>query len=416
MFRVIGHHIPCLLGNIITIIVCLVVASNYDGLLTLYIALATLGGMGISLASRRIITAKARNTNGKLKKHHALCDQYVEMLPTAKTNDLLSYYTEKSSSSISDFIRTSQKEDWTTIFWTRTVSNYNLLISILLSVFLIVLSADSTVNLVFFSMVAGIINSQSQSAELLFQQIVKAEVSFENVERLCEFPSIYGDKGLDEVTSLSFRKVSFVYQSVPNKNILQDITCSFKPGDLVMLKGENGSGKSTFIKLITGIYAPTEGKILINGQDHFSYSHRDLNKQILYIGQEEKFLNESFVDYMRIITGKESFSLTEWEEWMEKLGLSLSDRNIEACGENLSVGQRKKLLILKMMQRVREASVIILDEVMAGLDTETQEIFIEYVKQLSQTGEKIIFLIEHSEKCGLEVSHELEFKNGMIIK
>lgn len=296
------------------------------------------------------------------------------------------------------------------------MNNYNLLISILLSVFLILLSADSTVNLVFFSMIAGIINSQSQSAEVLFQQIVKAEVSFENVEQLCELPPIYGEKRLDEITSLAFQNVSFAYQSVTYKNILKNLTCSFQMGDLVMLRGENGSGKSTFIKLITGLYAPTQGKILLNGQEHLSYSHKDLNKQILYIGQEEKFLNESFTDYLRIITGKASFSLTEWEEGIEKMGFSMSDKKIDECGENLSVGQRKKLLILKLMQRAREASVIVLDEVMAGLDAATQKIFIEYIQQLSQTKEKIIFLIEHSEIYGLKVSYQLEFKNGMIIK
>lgn len=412
IFRVIGHHIPCLLGNIVTIAVCLAVASQYDIRLTIYIALATLGGMVVSFTSRKIIAVKAHHTNRKLKDHHALCNQYVEMLPTAKTNDLLLYYSDKSRQSISDFIQTSQKEDWTTVFWTRAISNYNTLISILLSAFLVMLSADSTVNLVFFSMISGIINAQSQSAELLFQQIIKSEVSFENVERLCDLPPVYGDRNLGRIRTLDFKKVSFAYKSAPGKNIINDLDDSFRQGDFIMLSGGNGSGKSTFIKLITGLYAPTEGEILINEKNSLTYSHHDLNKQILYIGQEEGLLNESISDYLGIITGSQPLDSGRYKEIMEEMGFPFSDRLIEDCGKNLSVGQRKKLLILKLMLRAPEASVIILDEVMAGLDSATQGKFIAYVKRLAKEKNKIIFIIEHNANENFLFSHQLHFESG----
>lgn len=415
IFRVIGHHIPCLLGNIITIIICLAVASQYDSLLSFYIALATLGGMGVSLVSRKIVALKARNTNIKLKNHHALCNQYIEMLPTAKTNNLLPYYINKSKMSISDFIKTSQKEDWTTVFWTRAISNYNTLISILLSAFLVILSVDSTVNLVFFSMISGIISSQSQSAELLFQQIIKSVVSFENVERICDFPVIYGDRRLNKIVSLDFRNVSFAYKTLPGNNIINNLDCSFRPGDLIMLSGGNGSGKSTFIKLITGLYSPTNGEIVINGFNSLSYQHQNLNEQILYIGQEEGFLNEPVLDHIKIITGKEFLDASKYKDLMGKLGITNTDRSIEECGKTLSVGQRKKLLILKLMLRAQEASIIILDEVMAGLDATTQKIFVDFVKQLSMEGDKIIFVIEHFSTDSFDFTHKLLFENGSII-
>lgn len=416
IFRVVGHHIPSLIGNVITVLVCLLLSARYSLLLTGYIAAAAAGGVVVSLASRKMIMSRAHRTNDKLKQHHALCGQFADGLPTIQTNGLLPYFQEKTRESIDEFITTSQKEDGVTVFWTRLVSNYNVMFSILLAAFLVVLSSDSAVNLIFFTMISGIITSQCQSAELMFQQIAKSGVSFCNADRLRRLQEAFGEKSLASVSSLAFDHVSFAYPSRPEDRILKDVHAAFHPGELIAVFGGNGSGKSTFIKLITGLYRPTGGCVRINGEENFSYRQKEINRQILYIGQEEQLLNEPVKRYVEIITGRRQLTEEQWRDLSRKVNLNFGDgsRRIENEGASLSAGQRKKLLILKLMLRSEEASVIVLDEVMAGLDGATRQVYLEYLGGLAAGRKKIIFVIEHSLEGTLAFDRTLYLEGGRI--
>ena len=417
IFRVVGHHIPSMIGNIVTVLICLLLSARYSILLTVYITAAAAGGALLSFASRKIIMSRAHRTNAKLKRHHAMCGQFTDSLPTIQTNDLLPYFQEKTRESIADFITTSQKEDGVAVFWTRLVSNYNVMFSILLSAFLVLLSSDSAVNLIFYTMLSGIITSQSQAAELMFQQIIKSEVSFHNADRLRNLPDAYGEKTLDTVSSLEFDHVTFAYPSRPGDAVLKDIQISFRPGELIAVFGGNGSGKSTLIKLITGLYRPTGGCIRINGQENFAYRQQELNRQILYIGQEEQLLNEPVRRYVELVTGREPLDETQWRKLTEKVNLNSMDgeRMIENEGASLSAGQRKKLLILKLLLRSEIASVIVLDEVMAGLDDATRRVYLEELRQLAAGQDKMIFVIEHSLEGALAFDRTLYLEGGRII-
>lgn len=408
VFRVVGHHIPSLVGTCLTIIFSFLIAAIYNLKLAIFITIGTLTGMFLALAGRKMIAKKAGKTNQKLKTHHGLCNQFVESLIIVQTNPILNYFQEKTSNSIQDFIKTSQKEDWTTVFWMRIVENYNLLLSIGLSALLVFPASEgSVVDLVFFTMMSALLSSEGQKAELLLQQIVKAEISFQNIDRLIHFPRRHGCDRLEHIDTLSFQDVSFAYGK-SMENILQQITCSFHSGELIQIVGGNGSGKSTFIKLITGIYQPKTGHILCNGKDLSSYKQDEFNQKVLYIGQDEKFLNESVKNYLEIISNH-SLSDLEWRRLIQDFTGIDEKHQIENCGLTLSVGQRKKLLILKLFLRVEEASVIILDEVQAGLDKESKKEFTHYIERLAQNKNKIIFMIEHDADSELNYDQTITF-------
>lgn len=142
---------------------------------------------------------------------------------------------------------------------------------------------------------------------------------------------------------------------------LKNVTCRLKKGDFIMLRGHNGSGKSTFVKLLTGLYSPTAGQLEINGLDSQCYSQKARNRQILYINQDEQCLNETFKGYLQIMSGK-TLSDADCQRLLRMLDLPDDGRRIEGNGASLSVGQRKKLGLLKLMGRVDQASVIVLDE------------------------------------------------------
>lgn len=407
VFRVIGHHIPSLLGNVITLAACFLLAACYHPGLAVFIFLTSAAGILISLASRNIIARKAGETNQRLKEHHALCGQFADSVLLIQTNPVSDYFRDKTAESIDGFIRSSQKEDHVIVFWSRAVSNYNTLATIALSALLLLLTTEGTaVELVFFTMLAGIVSAQSQSAELLFQQIMKAEVSFQNVDRIRNLPKRSGTETLETVTEIRFERVSFAYPH--SEEILKDVSCRFTAGEMIRLSGENGSGKSTFLRLLLGLYPPKDGRILINGKEIGTLRQESLIRQIVYISQDEIFLNETLKRYLEIMTGV-SLDAEGVKDWPEEFVPEDLERKMEKEGLSLSVGQRKKLLILKLLLRAEKASVLILDEIEAGLDQKARRVFERYLNECRETSGKIILMIEHDVKNELRFDQTVRF-------
>lgn len=413
VFRVIGHHIPTLLGSMAVILASLLLAAFYDGKLMLFIFGALLLGTVISLLGKRMIAAKAGNTNRKLKEHHMLCDRYVDSIPLVQTNPVIPYFMKKTKQSIADFIATSQKEDGVQVFWTEAVSHYNTLFNLALSTFLALPAAGgSIVNLVFFITLSGIVMSEGQKSQLLIQQIIRAQVSFENVDRLLSLPRRQGTETLGQIRDIAFEKVGFSYRQ-GGEEVLHDVSCRLQAGDNIRLAGGNGSGKSTFIKLLTGVYQPHAGRILVNGKPLDAYSRETLNEQILFINQDEILLNESVRDYLEIISGS-AFNREKMEEALRWAALDQETMTIENNGLSLSGGQRKKLLLSKLLLRCEKASVIILDEVEAGLDQAMVQKYMDLLRGMFEEHGKIFIMTAHQIGDKLPFDRTFQFTDGEL--
>lgn len=411
VFRVIGHHIPSLLGSVAVILASLILAAFYDVKLMLFIFTALILGTVISLLGKKMIVTKAGNTNRKLKEHHMLCDQYVDSISLVQTNPVLPYFVDKTKTSIADFILSSQKEDGVQVFWTEAVSHYNTLFNLALSTLLALPAAGaSIVNLVFFITLSGIIMSEGEKSQLLIPQILRAQVSFENVDRLLRLKKRQGTEALEQITKIEFEGVHFSYQK-EGEDVLRGISCELRAGENIRLTGGNGSGKSTFIKLLNGVYPPQEGRILVNGKPIAAYSLKALNEQILYVGQDEILLNESFRDYLAIISGP-AFDIKKAEEALRWTALDQEDTAIGGGGLSLSGGQRKKLLLSKLRIRYEKASVIILDEAEAGLDRAMIQKYEELLHDMFNKSDKIIIMIAHNMGGTLPFTKEFRFEGG----
>ena len=131
-------------------------------------------------------------------------------------------------------------------------------------------------------------------------------------------------------------------------------------------------------------------------------------RQIVYISQDEIFLNETLKHYLEIVSGV-SLDEEKMKRWPEEFALGDIERVIENEGLSLSAGQRKKMLILKLLLRENEASVIILDEIEAGLDQKARRMLEQYLKEYKETDGKIILMIEHDVKDELRFDQVVEF-------
>lgn len=413
VFRTVGHFIPSMIGAMTVLLASIGLGFFYDLQLSVFIFIAIIVGLLLSWTSRKVLSKVAGQTNVKLKSHDAWCTQFVEMLPLVQTHNLLGYYQEKTKENLTDFISTAIKEDEKIYFWNGIVSGYHSLFSLILSAFLAIPAANGNIsNLVFFTMLANLAMQQAQSLESLFQQCVRAYTSFCHIESLRQLPLRSGDATLKSINTVDFVDVSFSYTN--GVAGLKNVNCHMNSGDVIQISGSNGSGKSTFIKLITGLYSTESGQILFNGQLADNYDQTMRNQQILYINQDEQLLDETFLNYLTRVSGKR-LSNEEVSQFLEIFELPIDSRKIAGNGSSLSLGQRKKLLIIKMLLRQDDASVIILDEVTAGLDAKTTNLFYDQVARLAQQGNKIILLVDHNLCNKPFITQELRFTGGKCV-
>jgi ABC-type transport system involved in cytochrome bd biosynthesis fused ATPase/permease subunit len=145
--------------------------------------------------------------------------------------------------------------------------------------------------------------------------------------------------------------------------------------------------------MILGLYRPTRGKILLNGTVLDEYDCNSFYKEICYISQEELMLNESVEDYLRYVTHSDMDD-AHIRTLRTKVKLKNDIQRIEENGLTLSGGEKKKIFMLKCLME-QNASVVILDEIDAGLDDETKVILKELENNLKNDPNKILMKISH---------------------
>ncbi|MGL5872113.1 MAG: peptidase domain-containing ABC transporter [Xenococcaceae cyanobacterium] len=177
---------------------------------------------------------------------------------------------------------------------------------------------------------------------------------------------------------ISFEKVSFRYASEGDRNVLENISFEIQPGQTVALVGRSGSGKTTISKLILGLYAPTEGKIFVDGRDITGISLRSLRQQIGVVDQDTFLFGGTIRENLTV--GHPDATDEEVEEAARLAGANLFidtmplkyDTHIGEGGGRLSGGQRQRLAIARAL--LGNPRLLVLDEATSNLDAESERI------------------------------------------
>lgn len=208
------------------------------------------------------------------------------------------------------------------------------------------------------------------------------------------------EKRLDNDYELEFRNVSFHY---PNNGelVLKNVTKKLHVGGKVAIVGKNGSGKSTFIKLLCRLYDPTEGEILLNGIDIRKYDYDEYRNLFGVVFQDFNLFPFSVAqniaasleyDEELVENALEKAGMSERVKGMPKGYDTVADRQ-EEDGVELSGGEAQKIAIARALYK--DAPVVILDEPTAALDPVSElEIY-----------ERFDEMVE--EKTGIYISHRM---------
>lgn len=172
------------------------------------------------------------------------------------------------------------------------------------------------------------------------------------------------------ISEIQFCNVNFSYDGTA---ILNKFNMEIGKEEKVVLTGRNGSGKSTIVKLVMGLYASYGGKINVNGNEIRNISREDLNRQIAYV-EQTPFVFEGSVKE-NISFGDSNASSEQVNEIAEKLNIT---ELLEKDVGQLSGGELQKVAVARAL--IKKGSVLILDEPTNNLDTESVSWLEEFIR------------------------------------
>jgi ATP-binding cassette subfamily B protein len=224
------------------------------------------------------------------------------------------------------------------------------------------------------------------------------------------------------IQGIEFRNVSFCYPG-SDVFVLRNINLTIQPGERIALVGLNGAGKTTLIKLLTRLYDPTEGQILLDGVDLREYDLPSLHQRFGVIFQD--YVRYQFTvrenigfgqvdaleDLERIKEAADRGGATQVIESLPKGYDTMLGRRWEK-GAELSGGQWQKIALARAF--MRDAEVLVLDEPTSALDAEAEyEVFQRFGELI---GDRIAVLISHRFSTVRMADRIVVLSDGKIIE
>lgn len=217
--------------------------------------------------------------------------------------------------------------------------------------------------------------------------------------------------------SVEFKNVCFSYDK--ETQVLKNISFKAEKGEKIALVGENGAGKTTCMKLLSGLYSPDSGEILLNGKHISLYPKRQLFSLFSAVFQNSLFLPVSVaenvalsVDYDkgRMKDALKKAGLTDKIETLEHGENTLLDKELNKGGTDFSGGEMQKLFLARALYK--DAPIVILDEPTSALDPIAENEL--YLKFNSLTENKTSFYISHRLSSTRFCDRILFLKDGKI--
>ncbi|GEM01210.1 ATP-binding cassette, subfamily B [Halolactibacillus halophilus] len=255
----------------------------------------------------------------------------------------------------------------------------------------------------------------------IYNQLLVAMASSERIfEFLDEQPNVdEKDDALpfnDMTGHITFDHVRFSYDD--ERIALHDISLDIKPGTTVALVGHTGSGKSTIANLISRFYDPTNGRVLIDGQDLRDMKVQSLRSHISVVLQDTFIFSGSIMENIRFgrpeATDEEvmdSAKIVGAHEFIMRLANGY-ETEVEERGNILSAGERQLLSFARAL--LANPKILILDEATASIDTEAEMKIQEALKKLLKG--RTAIMIAHRLSTIREADNIIVLEHGEILE
>ena len=259
----------------------------------------------------------------------------------------------------------------------------------------------------YFNMLANAVRSVSGSDAALLQNRPFTDRLMEELDRQ-DVKQSAGVIPYDDIT-IAFDNVCFVYSGSKNY-VLQNFNLKINPGERVAITGKSGCGKTTILKLITGMINPVSGSVSFAGIDIREINLPAMHSKIGFVMQENILINTTIRD--NLLYGKSDATNQELikaccKAYIYDFIVELPDGLDTVIGERgikLSGGQRQRIVLARLF--LRDVNVFIFDEATSALDQFSESIVHDAIRGISK--DKTIIVVAHRESslalCGKRIN------------
>ncbi len=218
---------------------------------------------------------------------------------------------------------------------------------------------------------------------------------------------------------IELKNVSKSYTMGKNKlKVLEDINLKVEKGEFVGITGQSGSGKTTLSNIIAGLLLPTEGDVIIDGNNISRFNDRRMsefrNKTLGFVFQSFNLINElTAIENVMLPLAYSKIRFKKREELgkiaLEKVGLS---SRIYHKPTEMSGGQMQRVAIARAM--VNSPRIIIADEPTGNLDIASANTVIDIIKEINKSGVTVL-MVTHNPEYNKHFSNVISLREGKIV-
>jgi ABC-type bacteriocin/lantibiotic exporter with double-glycine peptidase domain len=326
-------------------------------------------------------------TNRKLETDLCFNFVFIKMYKLKKT--VIGSFSKLFGDYYEETIKKSVTYKYAEVFFNNLFSSFSVIIVLLFGAWLVS---------------KGKIEAGAIATMLVYLDIVKTQYSdiSKVIKRAAVLPqcldrvgALYGNK--EEVRSgevskfKDFKIDSMSYSYDGNTSTFDNVSFDIKEGEKLAVVGHNGSGKSTIIKILTGLYSNYGGHLKINNTDLKDLNLSQWRSQIAYIEQDPFIFKGSVYENVKL--GNLNASEEELKAILNSTGLSeLLEKEAEQFGENFSGGERQRISIARAL--LKKSNILFVDEPFNNLDTLGKKL----IEELFSEKDKTIVFISHDDQ------------------
>ncbi len=306
---------------------------------------------------------------------------------------------------------------------------YNILSTILPYLYIaFVLDSDNASTAAYIAMIPALstLSWRTSDAVEFIVSLAKESAFVSNLREFLSYEPKTNAGGLieaDDLSDIEIRDMGFTYEGAENAT-LHNVNISIKKGEKIAVVGHNGAGKTTLVKLIMGLYNPTEGTIKISGEDIAKYEPKSLHRRFGTVFQDLQVfaLPLSHNVLMRKPKNDEERKLVEDSLRKAQFGEKLDSlengidtmvtKEFDEKGMGLSGGEAQKIAIARVF--ARKPDIVILDEPSSALDPIAE--YNMYKNMLTATDGETVIFISHRLSATRDADRIYMFEHGTVIE
>src|SRR5215213_8741804 len=253
----------------------------------------------------------------------------------------------------------------------------------------------------------------------IYRETEASMANFETVLAMPLDPKPTNPVAVDRLEELEFDHVSFSHRTA-SAPALQDISFTVDRGDTVAFVGPSGSGKTTLVKLLVGLYAPQEGRILYNGNPSTRVDLDRFRERMGLVTQDTQLFSGSIRENLVFV--RPDATDAECLEVLQRAAasglLARADRGLDTVigegGVKVSGGEKQRLSIARAL--LRRPQLLVFDEATSALDSLTEDEITQTVRSVSRAEDGITILIAHRLSTVMHADRIYVLERGRIVE